>query len=152
MRHPCYEAIDIPYFGEVKIFPKLFLINVNHPKEPQNIPNNIKKNIEKSHYKKVYMRRWLGFVLKYWFRGVNRQKTKRKYLFQGNYKILNNWFYIDIEWIEENFSTREPQFYKSLFQSNIEGQSGSKHPTFSVPTENEKDNQCKIIRMSHSEV
>ena len=34
-----------------------------------------------------------------------------------------HWFDIDIEWLEGNFSAREPQFYKKLFQRNIEDKS-----------------------------
>ena len=63
------------------------------------------------------------------------------YLFQGQSARSKHWFDLDIEWIEENFSTREPQFYQRLFQSNIEGQAGSKYSTFTVPTGNEKKNR-----------
>ena len=45
-------------------------------------------------------------------------------MFQGKSARSNHWFDIDIEWVEGNFSTREPQFYKRLFQRNIEGQAG----------------------------
>ena len=41
-----YEVIFVPYFGEVKLFPKLFLGKFKkHPNYPQNIPYYIKKNI-----------------------------------------------------------------------------------------------------------
>ena len=41
-----YEAIDAPYFVEVKLFPKSFPDYCkNHPNCPQIIPNEIKKNI-----------------------------------------------------------------------------------------------------------
>ena len=53
-------------------------------------------------------------------------------MFQGQSARPKHWFDLDIEWIEENFSTREPQFYQRLFQSNIEGQAGSKYSTFTV--------------------
>ena len=38
-----------------------------------------------------------------------------------------------------NFSRREPQFYKRLFQSNIQGQYGSKYTTFPVSIVNTKE-------------
>ena len=60
------------------------------------------------------------------------------YLFQGQFARLKHWFDLDIEWVEKDFSTREPHFYKRLFQSNIQGQYGSKHPTFPVPIANAK--------------
>ena len=41
--------------------------------------------------------------------------------------------------VEVNFSTREPQFYKRLFQKNIEGQSGITYPTFTVIIGNAKE-------------
>ena len=59
-------------------------------------------------------------------------------MFQEFSARLKHWFDLDIEWIGENFSTREPQFYKKLFQSNIEGKYGSKYPTLPVPIGNSK--------------
>ena len=59
-----------------------------------------------------------------------KKKPEIKYLFQGQYAISKHWVDIDIEWFEENFSTRESQSYKRLFQTNIEGQSGIIHPMF----------------------
>ena len=42
-----YEAIDAPYFVEVKLFPKSFINQYkNHPNEPQSITSDIKKNIK----------------------------------------------------------------------------------------------------------
>ena len=46
------------------------------------------------------------------------KEYNRKYLFQGKSARSKHWFDIDIEWAEEIFSTREPQFYKKLFQIN----------------------------------
>ena len=56
------------------------------------------------------------------------QKKKRgkakKYLFQGQSTRSKNCFYLDIVWVEEKFISIEPQFYKIMFQQNIEGQAG----------------------------
>ena len=35
--------------------------------------------------------------------------------------------------------TRKPQFYKRLFQSNIQGQARAKYPTFTFSIENAKE-------------
>ena len=67
------------------------------------------------------------------------REPKIKYLFQGQSARSKNWFNLHIEWIKENISTREHQFYKRLFQTNIEVQSGIKYPIFPVPIENEKE-------------
>ena len=47
-------------------------------------------------------------------------------MFQGQSKRLKYWFDIDIYWVAVNYSTRELQFYKTLFQSNIQSQAVSK--------------------------
>ena len=52
------------------------------------------------------------------------EKTLKHLLFQGQSAILKHWFDLNIEWAEENVSTRLPQFYKRLFQINIQGQAG----------------------------
>ena len=52
---------------------------------------------------------------------------------------MKHLFDLDIEWVGENFSTREPQFYNRLFQNNIEGQSGITYPIFPVPIGNTKE-------------
>ena len=67
------------------------------------------------------------------------KQPKRKYLFQEQSARSKHWFDLDIEWFEEKFSTREPQFYKRLFQSNIEGQSGITYTIFPVPVSNAKE-------------
>ena len=46
---------------------------------------------------------------------------------------------IGIDRVEENFSTREPQFYKRLFQINIEGQYGITYPILYAPIVNVKE-------------
>ena len=82
-----YEAIDAPYFREVKIFTQLFIYHCKkHPSEPQRIPNEIKKNInflsEESSYAQVVM-----IILK---RTAQKRKVGKnlKTLFQGQYERL----------------------------------------------------------------
>ena len=62
-----------------------------------------------------------------------------KNLFQEQSARSKHSFDIDFEWVEEDFSTREPQFNKRLFQRNIQGQSVTKYPTFPVPIVNAKE-------------
>ena len=42
-----------------------------------------------------------------------KYKTK-KYNFQGKSARTKHWFYIDHEWLKDNFITREPDFYKTI--------------------------------------
>ena len=60
-------------------------------------------------------------------------------MFQGQSERLKHWFDLDIEGVEEKFSTWEPHFYKRLSQSNIQGQARSKYPMFPVPVGNAKE-------------
>ena len=49
-------------------------------------------------------------------------KTTETYSFKGHSEISKHWFDIDLEWMEDNFMTREPELCKRLFQRNIESQ------------------------------
>ena len=61
-----------------------------------------------------------------------------KYLFQGQCERSKHWFDIDIERLEVSFSTREPQFYKRPFQTNIQVQYVITYYIFTVPIGNTK--------------
>ena len=67
------------------------------------------------------------------------EQPRRKYLFQGQSEISKHWLDLDMEWVEENFSKRELQFYKRLFQTIIEGQSGITYLIFPVTFVNVKE-------------
>ena len=41
-----------------------------------------------------------------------------KFKFQGQSAISQRWFDLDLDWIEVNFSTSEPDFYRKKFQSH----------------------------------
>ena len=130
-----YKAIGEGYFVKVKLFTReYFNLCKNHPNEPQNIPTDIKKNIktislEDSLHDQVVSIRCKSIVLK----KDTGNEPKRNYLFQVYSAIPEHWFDIDIEWVGKNISKREPQFYKRLFQTNIEGQSGITYPIFCAP-------------------
>ena len=46
------------------------------------------------------------------FIAANKNKIEAKFKFQGQSERSQCWFDIDFDWIEVNFSTREPYFYK----------------------------------------
>ena len=68
--------------------------------------------MEKRLYAQVIMirRKYLKFVATY------KNKNEAKLKFQGQSSISQTWFHIDLDWIEVNFSTREPDFCKKLFE------------------------------------
>ena len=104
------------------------------------------------------MRRWWEIILKVCVSRKHRGKTKKN-LFQGKSARSKHWFILDIEWVEENFSTIEPQFYKRLFQTNIEGQAVLIYPIFPVIFGNtnltgksEYDIQAQLVAYYHNAV
>ena len=46
----------------------------------------------------------------------NKNKNEDKFKFQGHSARSNSWFDLYFDWVEENFSTREPDFYKTIYQ------------------------------------
>ena len=50
------------------------------------------------------------------FIAENRNKNEAKFKFQGQYERSHRWFDLDFDWIEVNFSTREPDLYKNFFR------------------------------------
>ena len=73
---------------------------------------------------------------------ADKTKTESKFKFQGQSARSKLWFDLDLDWIDINFSTREPDFYKKLFQSHDDKQDDITFKTFQVPIVNKK---CKII-------
>ena len=49
---------------------------------------------------------------------ANTNKNEDKLKIQGQSARSQGWFDLDFDWIEENFSTREPELYKKIFQSH----------------------------------
>ena len=56
------------------------------------------------------------------FVATDKNKNEAKFKFQGQYTRSQPWFDLDSDLIERNFITREPDFYKKLFQSNDDTQ------------------------------
>ena len=122
------------------IFPDDFITKCKEcPNEPQNISSDVKNNIkrmamEKSLYAQVIMfwRKDLKFDVAY------KNKNKSKFKFQGQPGRSGLWFDLDLYWIDMNFSTREPDLYKKLFQCHYNKQDTDKFKTFQVPIGNAK--------------
>ena len=114
---PIYEVIDESYIKYSKIFPDNFIRDFkNNSNEARDIPHDIKNNMrqmemEKSLYTQVVKlcRKDLKFVV-----------------------------YLDLNWVEINFSTREPDFYKKLFKSHGDTQDNNTFKNFQVPIGNAK--------------
>ena len=72
------------------------------------------------------------------FDAADKNKNKSKFKFQGQSARSQLWFDLDLDWIDMNFSTREPDLYKKLFQSNDKEQETNTFKLFQVPIGNVK--------------
>ena len=82
-------------------------------------------------------------VIMFWrkdlkFDAADKNKNESKFKFQGQSARSKLWFDLDLDWIDINFSTREPDFYKKLFQSHDNKQDTNTFKTFQVPIGNAK--------------
>ena len=82
-------------------------------------------------------------VVKLWrkdlqFVAADKNKSEAKFKFQAKSARSQLWFDLDLDWIDINFSTREPDFYKKLFQSYDDKQDDITFKTFHVPIGNAK--------------
>ena len=66
------------------------------------------------------------------FDAADKNKNKSKFKFQGQSGRSRLWFDLDLYWIDIIFSTREPYFYKNLFQSHDNEQDTKTFKTFQV--------------------
>ena len=55
------------------------------------------------------------------------------YKFEGQYKGYTVWFKLDSGFLKTKISTSNPEFYKELFENNIEDQDTELYTTFIVP-------------------
>ena len=72
------------------------------------------------------------------FVATDKNKNEAKFKFQGQSARSQRWFNLDLGWMEVNFSTREPDLYKKLFQSHDDTQDINTLKSFQVPIGNEK--------------
>ena len=91
-------------------------------------------DIEQGLYAKTVMiiQKYLKFIAK------NKNNNEAKFKFQGQSARSYCQFDTDFDWIEVNFSTREPDFYKKLFLSHEDTQDTNTFKLFQVPTGNSK--------------
>ena len=72
------------------------------------------------------------------FVAAYKNKNEAKFKFQGQSARSQLWFDIELNWVDINFSTREPDLYKKLFQSHDDTQEDNTFKTFQVPIGNAK--------------
>ena len=90
--------------------------------------------MEQSLYEQV-----IKFRRKYFlFDAADKNKKESKFKFQGQSVRYQLWFDLNLDWIDMNFSTRESNFYKKLFQSHDDKQDKDTFKTFQVPIVNAK--------------
>ena len=77
------------------------------------------------------------------FDAADKNKTESKFKFQGQSARSQLWFDIDLDWIDINFSTHEPDFYMKLFQIHDNKQGEDTFKT--LKSSNWKFKSCKII-------
>ena len=137
---PIYEVIDEDYIKDSKIFPDDFIKECkNNSNEAHDIPREVKNNIKRMAlelglYAQVIMLRQkdLNFFAR------DKNKNEAKFKFQGQSAISQRWFDLDLDWIEVNFSTSEPDFYRKKFRSHDDTQDINTLRNFQVPIEKAK--------------
>ena len=72
------------------------------------------------------------------FDAADKNKNEFKFKFQGQSGTSRLWFDLDLYWIDINFITSEPDFYKKLFQSHDNEQDTDTFITFQVLIGNAK--------------
>ena len=69
---------------------------------------------------------------------TDKNKNETKFRFQGLSAISKQWFDIDSDWIEVNFSTSDPDFYEKLSQSYDNTKDTNTFENFQFPVGNAK--------------
>ena len=69
---------------------------------------------------------------------TNKNKNEAKLKFQGQSTKSQRWLDLDFDWIEENFSTREPDFFRKIFQRHDKTQDTNTFKIFEVTIGNSK--------------
>ena len=72
------------------------------------------------------------------FVATDKNKNEAKFKFQGQSARIQQWFDLELYWIEVNFSTCEPSFYKKPFQIHDDTQDINTYKWFQVPIGNAK--------------
>ena len=116
---PIYEFIHEYYIKNSDIFPDDFIMKCKKiPNKPQNISGDVKNNIERMTMEQSLYAQVIKFRRKdLLFDAAEKNKNESKFKLQVQSTRSQLWFDLDLDWIDMNFSTREPDFYKKLFQS-----------------------------------
>ena len=69
---------------------------------------------------------------------LQQKKNEAKFKFQGQSTRSQRWFDLDLDWIEVNFSTCEPDFYNKCFQCHDDTQDINTFKCSQVPIGNAK--------------
>ena len=72
------------------------------------------------------------------FDAAVKDKNSSKFKFLCQSARSRYWFDIDLDWIDINFSTREPDFYRILFHNHDNEQETDSFRIFEVPIGNAK--------------
>ena len=72
------------------------------------------------------------------FFATDKNRNEAKFKFQGKSARSQRWFDLELDWIEVNFSTCDPGFYKKIFQSHDNTQDINTFRLFQVPIGNAK--------------
>ena len=107
--------------------------------EAQFIPLGSKYNIkrmatEQGSYEHVVMLHQMDLK----FIAESKNKNEDKFKFQGQSVISQRWFNLDLEWIEVDFITLEPDSHKNIFQIHENTQDTNTFIIFQVPIGNSK--------------
>ena len=137
---PIFEVIDESYIKDSKISPENFIRDCkNNSNKARNIPRDVKNNIKQMAMEQILYAQVVKLCCKdLKFFSTDKKKNEAKFKFQGQSERSQLWFDLDLDWIEINFSTREPDFYKKLFQSHVDTQDNNTFKKFQVPIGNEK--------------
>ena len=134
---PIYEVIYEAYIKESNILPDDFIreckIDSNQPRFiSSDVKNNMKlMSMEQSLYAQFVKLRRKDLL----FVAADKNKSEAKFKFQGQSARSQLWFDLDLNWVEINFSTREPDFYKKLFQSHEDTQENNTFKKFKCQLE-----------------
>ena len=137
---PIYEVIDEAYIKESNIFVEDLSDNVKkHSNVELDIPHEVKNNIKRMAMEQILYAQVVNLRCKgLKFVATDNNQNGAKFKFQGQSARSQIWFDIDLDWIEINFSSREPDFYKKLFQIHDDTQDINTFKTFQVPIVNAK--------------
>ena len=67
-----------------------------------------------------------------------KKNKKAKFKFHGKSARSQRWFDLDFDQVEGNFSTRETEFYRKIFQGHDKKQDTNIFKKFEVPVRNSK--------------